>query len=111
MVDLDNLINKIEFTKKQRTVLNMWSNGVEPITIAKTLHMKQSAVNKYIDTIVGMIVKQYEKEYEEWYYLNIRKGTYKQCSKCGEVKLISQFDIKRSNKDGYKNHCKKCNKL
>ena len=108
LVDLDNLINKIEFTKKQRTVLNMWSNGVEPITIAKTLYIKQSAVNKYIDTIVGMIVKQYEKEYEEWYYLNIRKGTYKQCSKCGEVKLISQFDKK--GKQGLQSRCKKCRK-
>ena len=108
LVDLDNLINKIEFTNKQRIVLNMWSDGVEPIVIARTLSMKQSAVNKYIDTIVGMIVKQYEKEYEEWYYLNIRKGTYKQCSKCGEVKLISQFD--KNGKRGLYSSCKKCRK-
>ena len=108
LVDLDNLINKIEFTNKQRIVLNMWSDGVEPIIIARTLNMKQSAVNKYIDTIVGMIVKQYEKEYEEWYYLNIRKGTYKQCSKCGEIKLISQFDKK--GKQGLQSRCKKCRK-
>ena len=108
LVDLDNLINKIEFTNKQRIVLNMWSDGVEPIVIARTLSMKQSAVNKYIDTIVGMIVKQYEKEYEEWYYLNIRKGTYKQCSKCGEIKLISQFDKK--GKQGLQSRCKKCRK-
>ena len=108
LVDLDNLINKIEFTEKQRKVLNMWSNGVEPITIAKTLHMKQSAVNKYIDTITGMIVKQYEKEYEEWYYLNIRKGTYKKCSRCGKVKLISRFDKDKTGKYGVRGYCKKC---
>ena len=105
LVDLDNLINKIEFTNKQRIVLNMWSDGVEPIIIARTLNMKQSAVNKYIDTIVGMIVKQYEKEYEEWYYLNIRKGTYKQCSRCGEVKLISQFS---KNGNRLRSNCKDC---
>ena len=105
LVDLDNLINKIEFTNKQRIVLNMWSDGVEPIIIARTLNMKQSAVNKYIDTIVGMIVKQYEKEYEEWYYLNIRKGTYKQCSRCGEVKLISQFS---KNGNRLRSNCNDC---
>lgn len=105
LVDLGNLINKIEFTNKQRIVLNMWSDGVEPIIIARTLNMKQSAVNKYIDTIVGMIVKQYEKEYEEWYYLNIRKGTYKQCSRCGEVKLISQFS---KNGNRLRSNCKDC---
>ena len=108
LVDLENLINKIEFTNKQRIVLNMWSDGVEPIIIARTLNMKQSAVNKYIDTIVGMIAKQYEKEYEEWYYLNIRKGIYKQCSKCGEVKLISQFNKDSKGKDGYRKYCKDC---
>ena len=111
LVDLDSLINKIEFTDKQKIVLDMWRNGMSLDSISKEFKTISDAVNKMLDTIVGKIIKQYEKEYEDWYYLNIRKGTYKQCSKCGKVKLISQFDIKRSNKDGYKNHCKKCNKL
>ena len=111
LVDLDNLINNVEFTDKQKIVLDMWRNGMSLDSISKEFKTISDAVNKMLNTIVGKIIKQYEKEYEEWYYLNIRKGTYKQCSKCGEVKLISQFDIKRSNKDGYKNHCKKCNKL
>ena len=45
------------------------------------------------------------KEYEEWYYLNIRKGTYKKCSKCGEVKLISQFS---KNGNRLRGNCKDC---
>ena len=57
-----------------------------------------------------MIIKQYEEDYEDWYYLNIRKGQYKKCSRCGEIKLISQFNKEPKGKDGYKKHCKKCYK-
>ena len=111
LVDLDNLINNIKFTERQYEVLELWRNGLTIENISKELHVKENTVSITLDRAIDSIIKQYEKEYEEWYYLNIRKGTYKKCSRCGEIKLISQFDIKRSNKDGYKNHCKKCNKL
>ena len=109
LVDLDNLINKIDFDERQLKILNMWRNGISVDFISKELKVKQNTVSFLINTIVNMIIKQYEEDYENWYYLNISKGQYKKCNKCGEIKLISQFDIKRSNKDGYKNHCKKCN--
>ena len=61
-----------------------------------------------LNSVVDLIIKQYEKEYEEWYYLNIRKGEYKRCKECGENKLISRFDVKKDNKDGRKTICKEC---
>lgn len=108
LVDLENLINKIEFTDKQRKVLELWSNGLATGEISKKLNVKPNTVASCLNGVVDLIVKQYEKEYEEWYYLNIRKGEYKKCSKCGKVKLVSQFD--KNGKRGLYPSCKICRK-
>lgn len=108
LVDLENLINKIEFTDKQRKVLELWSNGLATGEISKKLNVKPNTVASCLNGVVDLIVKQYEKEYEEWYYLNIRKGVYKKCSRCGEVKLVSQFDKDKKGKYGVRGYCKNC---
>ena len=108
LVDLDNLINNIKFTERQYEVLELWRNGLTIENISKELHVKENTVSITLDRAIDSIIKQYEKEYEEWYYLNIRKGTYKQCCRCGEIKLISQFDKK--GKQGLQSRCKKCRK-
>ena len=105
LVDLDNLINNIKFTERQYEVLELWRNGLTIENISKELHVKENTVSITLDRAIDSIVKQYEKEYEEWYYLNIRKGTYKKCSKCGEVKLISQFS---KNGNRLRGNCKDC---
>ena len=105
LVDLDNLINNVEFTKRQYEVLELWRNGLTIENISKELHVKENTVSITLNRAIDSIIKQYEKEYEEWYYLNIRKGTYKKCSKCGEVKLISQFS---KNGKRLRGNCKDC---
>lgn len=109
LVDLENLINKIEFTDRQRKVLELWSNGLATGEISKKLKLDPSTITKCLNSVVDLIVKQYEKEYEEWYYLNIRKGEYKRCNRCGNVKLVSQFD--KNGKKGLRSCCKKCESL
>ena len=106
LVDLENLINKIEFTDRQRKVLELWSNGLATGEISKKLKLDPSTVTKCLIGVVDLIVKQYEKEYEEWYYLNIRKGEYKRCNRCGNVKLVSQFN--KNGKKGLMPMCKEC---
>lgn len=108
LVDLENLIKKINFTKRQREVLEMWSKGLSASAIARELNVKPQTIAVSLDSVIALIVKQYEKDYEDWYYLNIRKGQYKKCSKCGETKLISRFDKK--GKQGLQSRCKKCRK-
>ena len=105
LVDLDNLINNVEFTKRQYEVLELWRNGLTIENISKELYVKENTVSITLSRAIDSIIKQYEKEYEEWYYLNIRKGTYKKCSKCGEVKLISQFS---KNGNRLRGNCKDC---
>lgn len=108
LVDLENLIKKVEFTDKQKKVLDRWINGMCVNDIAKDLGVKKITISQALDRVVELIIKQYEEEYENWYYLNIRKGTYKTCSKCGKVKLVNQFD--KNGKKGFKSMCKKCRK-
>lgn len=105
LVDLENLIKKVEFTQKQKRVLNLWSNGLATGEIAKILNVKPQTVTGSLNSVVDLIIKQYEEEYEDWYYLNIRKGQYKKCSRCGEVKLVSQFS---KNGNRLRGNCKKC---
>lgn len=35
----------------------------------------------------------------------------KMCSKCGETKLLSEFNCKKASKDGKRAHCKECQRL
>ena len=62
LMDLDNLIEKIDFDNRQLKMLNMWRDGVEVDFIAKELNVKQNTVSFLMNTIVNMIVKQYEEE-------------------------------------------------
>ena len=59
-----------------------------------------------LDTVVEKIVQVYEEKIEDIYYLNICKGEYKKCNKCGEIKLINKFN--KNGKGGVRNMCKIC---
>ena len=104
--DLENVLSEVKLTNKQREVLNLWMSGMTIKNISKELNRDKSTISRMLDTIVEKIVQVYEEQLENWYYLNIRKGEYKKCSKCGEVKLINKFN--KNGKKGYLSICKKC---
>ena len=60
--------------------------------------------------IPKLIASQAEDEYLYWYYLNIKKGKYKKCSRCGQVKLAHNkyFSKNKTSRDGFYSICKKC---
>ena len=60
--------------------------------------------------IPKLIASQEEDEYLYWYYLNIEKGKYKKCSRCGQVKLAHNkyFSKNKTSRDGFYSICKKC---
>lgn len=103
--DLNNLIKKIEFNEQQRLILEMRSDGATLKDISSVVKISIKEVGRKLDLIVNMIIKQYEDDYTDWYYLNICKGEYKRCSKCGKIKLTREF-----NKNGNKlrSSCRKC---
>lgn len=60
--------------------------------------------------IPKLIASQAEDEYLYWYYLNIKKGKYKKCSRCGQIKLAHNkyFSKNKTSRDGYYSICKEC---
>ena len=57
-----------------------------------------------------MIASVAEDEYLQWYYLNEKKGKYKRCSRCGQIKLAHSkyFSKNKTSKDGFYSLCKCC---
>lgn len=105
-IDLENLLKKVKLTDNQREILNLWRQNKTQIEIGEILEISNSTVSRTIGTIVKNIINEYERQYEDWYYLNIRKGEYKKCSKCGEIKLVSRFN--KNGSRGYMSMCKEC---
>lgn len=60
--------------------------------------------------IPALISSVAEDEYLSWYYLEVKKGKYKKCSRCGEVKLAHNkyFSKNSTSRDGFYSICKEC---
>ena len=59
--------------------------------------------------IPRLIAEEAQKQYLIWYYTNIEKGQWKQCTKCKQIKLAHpMFFSKNTTKDGFYSQCKDC---
>lgn len=91
--------------------------GMQNIEIQKELN-KSFNINyssEYISNIwrkkiPKVIASKAEDEYLDWYYLEVEKGQYKKCGRCGKVKLAhSKYYCRNKNsKDGWYSICKEC---
>lgn len=98
-------------------LLELKTNGLQNIQIqealSKEFHTRYTV--EYISTlwrnkIPKLIASSAEDEYLNWYYLNVEKGKYKRCSRCGQIKLAHNkyFSKNKTAKDGFYSICKKC---
>lgn len=60
--------------------------------------------------IPKLIASAAEDEFLNWYYLNVEKGKYKRCSRCGQVKLAHSkyFSKNKTSRDSFYSICKEC---
>jgi len=108
--DLRNLVEKVSWKTNEVTILNYLYKGLNTFEIGRELGENRREIKKKVKTIVKKIIRQYELELEDWYYTFIRKGKFKRCKKCGEIKLAfkSRFFSNRTGRNGLHSLCKVC---
>ena len=118
MLDFDEIADKAlkEYPLYEK-IVECKVDGLQNTQIQEILQMEFGIKHslEYISSlwrkkIPKLIASQAEDEYLYWYYLNIKKGKYKKCSRCGQVKLAHNkyFSKNKTSRDGFYSICKKC---
>ena len=118
MLDFDKIADKAlkEYPLYEK-IVECKVDGLQNTQIQEILQMEFGIKHslEYISSlwrkkIPKLIASQAEDEYLYWYYLNIEKGKYKKCSRCGQIKLAHNkyFSKNKTSRDGYYSICKKC---
>lgn len=107
--DFEKILSECKFKEIETKVLHLWRNStMSQKEIGEMLNIAQSNISKILTKICKKINNSYYNNFEDFYYLNIAKGKYKQCSCCKEIKLISKFNNQKTGKDGVRATCKIC---
>ena len=92
-------------------------DGLQNIDIQRLLeeefgikHSLEYISSLWRNKIPKLIASAAEDQYLSWYYLNVEKGKYKRCSRCGTIKLATNkyFSKNKTSRDGYYSICKEC---
>lgn len=116
----ETLIESVKWGKPESVILELMLNeGITQLEEIQTilenesqLVYSKSNLSKIINNkLPSLILKAYENKLEEWVWTYRRKGVYKKCSKCGEVKLAVDtryFRPDKKGKLGLRGTCKAC---
>lgn len=106
LIDFNNIVDKCKFTMIQKKTMMYYRVGLSFVQIAKIMKQNEAQTKATINSVCRIIENKYWEEYEERYRTFVVKGTWKKCSKCGEVKLVQHFHKK--GKEGFNSQCKIC---
>lgn len=92
-------------------------DGLQNIEIQEQLeeefgitHSLEYISSLWRNKIPKLIASAAEDQFLDNYYLNVERGRYKRCSRCGQIKLAHNkyFSKNKTSKDGFYSICKKC---
>ena len=115
--DFENLIKEVNLTDEERLVVNnIMEDGKTPHKTLQEEIYTELDKEVSISTISNMINKNipkkirehYDNILEEWIWTFRRRGEYKQCGKCHQIKLTKHFSADKRNLDGLHSFCKEC---
>ncbi len=99
------------------TIVECKVDGLQNVQIQEVLqekfgvtHSPEYISNLWRNKIPKLIAAVAEEQWLDWYYMNIERGKWKRCSRCGEIKLAHNkyFSKNKTSKDGYYSICKSC---
>ncbi len=99
--DVNSILELLEINPRVLEILNYYRLDYTFEELGVMYECTAMGVYKAIERIAKKIVKAYVRSYDDYVYLNHLRGSYKRCSKCGQVRLVSEFDKS-------KNKCKGC---
>lgn len=118
MLDFDRISSKAlaSYPLYERLV-ELKIDGLQNIQIQATLekefgikHSLEYISSLWRNKIPKLIASEAEDQFLNWYYLEIEKGKYKKCNRCGQIKLAHNkyFSKNKTSKDGFYSICKEC---
>ena len=117
LLDFENLLQKVKMNKLEKEICKQIMFRGDLKEVEKYIRDKYPNINKrkfyrYVDTYIPNKFKNtYIELIDEWLYTERLIGKWKQCSKCGEFKLINNdryFRKRDDSADGFRNECRKC---
>ena len=99
-------------TLAQAKIEGLTNSEIQQLLIKKhDLHHTPEYISSLWRNKIPKILSEKAKaDYLIWYYTEVERGTWKRCSRCGEVKLAHNrfFSKNSTSKDGWYSICKEC---
>lgn len=119
MLDLDNLVDATleEKYPLYYKLLIYKIDGKQNVEIQNLLekefgirHSVEYISSLWRNKIPKLIAEKAKEQYLIWYFTTQKKGQWKRCSRCGELKLATNrfFSKNSTSKDGWYSICKQC---
>lgn len=105
---IKDMYSNKELSDRDMYILEGIKYNISETALGKELGVDRKVISKNINRICLNIANSFYKDYLDCYFMYIKKGKYKKCSKCDEIKLLREFNKNARRKDGKETFCKRC---
>lgn len=105
---IKDMYSNKDLSDRDMYILEGFKHNISMVDLGKELNTDRKVISKTIDRICLSIANSFYKDYLNCYFTYVKKGKYKKCSKCDEIKLLREFNKNARRKDGKETFCKRC---